>query len=499
VRFLDSPGSAARLRAGLDGAGFTFASLTERLGAGAAAHLAAGELAPLVRATQAGDALDTLLRLFVLGLPVPLAAAAAALAPARVDELAAGGLVRVEGDDVAGCVSLRPLDAPEGSMVAHDLPAGATGAPLAPDHVLGISASTRALAGTTVRRPVGATLDIGTGCGVQALFASRHSDRVVATDLNPRAVAMARLTMALNGLEGDGAGGVDVRHGDLLAPVAGETFGLVVANPPFVISPSQRYLFRDTGHPIDGLGRELVRTVPAHLDAGGHFQCLASWVHVAGDDWRERLHGWFAGTGCDALVLCREVLDPSAHAANWLRQTEPPERWEPEYDRWMAYYEHHHIEAIGLGLVSMRRRDDGNDGWVGIERAEQDFAMPCGDHLGAAFELADFVAAHAGDRLAGAHLRVAPDVVLDERAGPVDGGWGVTDRRLRQTAGLCREGEVDGAVAAIVAGCDGTRSLADVLAAAAPDVGVPPEALTSAALPLIRRLVEQGFLLPAAS
>ncbi len=417
-------------------------------------------------------------------------------APARIDELAGGGVVRVAGDEVVARVSVRPIDAPEGWVVAHDRPAPAGGGPLAADHVIGVSASTMALAGATVRRPVTAALDLGTGCGAQALFATRHSDRVVATDVNPRAVAMARLSMALNGL---GEHDVDVRQGDLLDPVAGESFGLVVANPPFVISPSERYLFRDAAHPLDGLCRSLVRSVPAHLAVGGHFQCLASWAHVAGDDWRERLRAWFAGTGCDALVLSREVLDPGAHAASWLRQTEPPDRWEPEYDRWMAYYERHRVEAIGLGLVTMRRRADGRgEGWVRIELAEQDLAMPCGDHLGAAFELADFLAAHDGDRLAGARLRVAPDVVLDERAGPAPGGWSVTDRRLRQTAGLCREGEVDGAVAAIVAGCDGTRALADVLADAARTAGAAPDGLARAALPVIRRLVEQGFLLPAA-
>ena len=106
-----------------------------------------------------------------------------------------------------------------------------------------------ALAGATVRRPIGSSLDLGTGCGIQALFAAAHSDRVVASDVNPRAVALATLTMALNG-----AGNVEMRTGDLLDPVAGETFGLVVANPPFVISPSERYLFRDG----DAAGRRAV-------------------------------------------------------------------------------------------------------------------------------------------------------------------------------------------------------------------------------------------------
>jgi hypothetical protein len=473
----------------LDRAGFTFGAMTERLGPRAIAQVATGELAPLVRATRAGDMLDTVLRLFVLGMPVPLTEARTALAPVPVEELAAGGVLGIAGDDVAARITLRPLDAPGAWLVAHDR-APAAGTPPAADHVIGVSTSSMALAGATVRRPGVSTLDLGTGCGVQALFASPHSDRVVASDVNPRAVALATLTMELNGVDN-----VEVRSGDLLDPVAGDTFGLVVANPPFVISPSERYLFRDAAHPVDELCRTLVRTVPAHLSEGGHFQCLASWAHVAGEDWRDRLAGWFAGTGCDTLVLVRETLEPAVHAASWLRQTEAVDGWEPEYGQWMAYYARHRIEAIGIGLVTMRRRA-GGEGWFRAEEATQDFAMPCGDHLGAAFELADFLAAHEGDGLAATYLRVAPDVVLDERARPAGAGWSVTDRRLRQTAGLCREGRVDGAVAAIVAACDGSRTLAAVLAEAARSAGADSGALARSALPVIRRLVESGFLLP---
>jgi hypothetical protein len=110
--------------------------------------------------------------------------------------------------------------------------------------------------------------------------------------------------------------------------------------------------------------------------------------------------------------------------------------------------------------------------------------MPCGDHIGAAFELADFLAAHEGDALGAARLRVAPDVVLDERAQAGDAGWSVTDRRLRQTAGLCRQGEVDGAVAAVVAACDGSRPLAAVLGEAARSAGADTGAVARAALPV---------------
>ena len=47
------------------------------------------------------------------------------------------------------------------------------------------------LADLTIRRPVGTALDVGTGCGIQALLAARHAERVVATDINERALVFA--------------------------------------------------------------------------------------------------------------------------------------------------------------------------------------------------------------------------------------------------------------------------------------------------------------------
>jgi release factor glutamine methyltransferase len=72
-------------------------------------------------------------------------------------------------------------------------------------------------------------LDMGTGTGVGAVFLARRGWRVVAVDLNPEAVRCAMINVLLNRLENQ----VEVRHGDLFGPVAGERFDLVLFNPPF--------------------------------------------------------------------------------------------------------------------------------------------------------------------------------------------------------------------------------------------------------------------------
>lgn len=73
-------------------------------------------------------------------------------------------------------------------------------------------------------------VDVGTGSGAIAVAIAHamHSQRVTAIDVSKDALRVARENASRNG--------VDVRflQGDLLAPVAGEQFDIVVSNPPYV-------------------------------------------------------------------------------------------------------------------------------------------------------------------------------------------------------------------------------------------------------------------------
>ena len=78
--------------------------------------------------------------------------------------------------------------------------------------------------------PDAAVLDMGTGSGICAVIAARHARRVVAVDINPAAVRCAKVNALLNHVEHK----IDVRYGDLFAPVAGERFDVILFNPPFL-------------------------------------------------------------------------------------------------------------------------------------------------------------------------------------------------------------------------------------------------------------------------
>ncbi len=93
-----------------------------------------------------------------------------------------------------------------------------------------VDKGTHLLAETAPFDRVESVMDLGCGYGVLGIVAAREmgEGRVVMTDINPRAVWLARKNVELNGVEDV----VEVRRGDLYEPVEGESFDLIVSNPP---------------------------------------------------------------------------------------------------------------------------------------------------------------------------------------------------------------------------------------------------------------------------
>jgi release factor glutamine methyltransferase len=100
----------------------------------------------------------------------------------------------------------------------------------------------------------GAALDVGTGSGCIALSLATEGafDRVVATDASAAALEVARA----NGARLEPSTAVEFRLGDLLEPVAGETFDAIVSNPPYVTA--QEFAALDDGVRLFEPGEALV-------------------------------------------------------------------------------------------------------------------------------------------------------------------------------------------------------------------------------------------------
>lgn len=483
------PTGTAQLREALVSAEFTQDGVAARIGPQAWQAAGREDFRATLAATEgADDALGVLVRLFLAGQTVPASLAAHALGPLPIDQaLGSGLLLTVEGGVRAGV----DLDIYGDWWVVADLPYAARpgrGA-LPADHVLGVGGASMTLADAVVRRPVGTALDLGTGCGVQALQLSRHAGTVTATDLSERALRFAGTTAALNGLSWE------LLQGDLTAPVAGRRFDLVVSNPPFVVGPGRAtHTYRDSGRPGDGVCAELAAAAPALLEPGGTLQYLANWVHVAGEDWRDRVAAWFAGTGCDLWVIQREVTHPLDYVRLWL--ADAAEGHDPQRAAaWLEWFDHHKIEAVGFGLISARRADR-DDPIVVCEELYQSHDDPLGGEVASWFDRQAWLASTPLSSLLATRFRVAPGVVLKQEASFAAGGWNVDRQMLELTTGLHWIEEIDPLIVSLVGGCDGTVPLRDQIALLAAAHDAPVDLLGAALAGMVRHLVERGILEP---
>ncbi len=490
------------LRADLSAAGYTAAAVRGAWGVLADEATGRGVLGPALRALGGrSDALAALARTLFLGLSSPVAEVDGALPSAGAAGLAALGLARVDGDTVTPTALLRPQDFADAAgsghwWIASDLDEAAVGGALPTGHVLGVGGASLTLAGLQLGSPAERVLDLGTGCGVQALRARRSAPRVVATDVSERALRFTELNAALNDVDG-----IETRLGSLFEPVSGELFDRVVSNPPFVITPRvagiPEYEYRDAGLAGDDLVAAFVGGVGDVLAPGGTAQLLGNWEYRGGEDGLDRVRGWVAASAVplDAWVVEREQLDPLAYAELWVRDggTAPGS---PDYarlvDAWVADFAVRGVTEVGFGYLLLRRRDPGAPALARYERATGTVTGALGGHIEASLAAWDALAVLDDDALAQATTVAAEDVTEARHHRP-----GVEEPaviELRQGAGFGRILDVDPALAALVGASDGDLAVGVLIDAIAQLLEVDAPALRADILPRVRELVFTGFL-----
>ncbi|MFF4220384.1 HemK2/MTQ2 family protein methyltransferase [Streptomyces nondiastaticus] len=165
--------------------------------------------------------------------------------------------------------------------------------------------------------PAARVLDVGTGSGALAVAAARHgAAEVTAVDVCGRAVLTARLNGLLAGCR------IRTVRGDLLCPVAGERFDLVVANPPYVPTPPAPRPSRGIARTSDGGedGRTVLDRLCAEVPAALRPSGVLLLVHSALCGVRPTL-ALLAAAGLRAEVADRALvpLGPETRSrAGWL-------------------------------------------------------------------------------------------------------------------------------------------------------------------------------------
>jgi methylase of polypeptide subunit release factors len=488
-----SAGMCARLREALSRTEYSPDGVMDTLGGAANAALGRGEPELADRASRDAGELGTLIRLFLLGEAEPRDTVAAALAPLSLDDALAAGLLKGSGERLRAGLDLRPHgDGEDSWWVLSDLDADLLGHAVGEDHVLGVGHASLNLIRATTRRNVGSLLDLGTGNGVQALHASRHADRVTATDLSARALALAAATFRLNGLD------VELLQGEWFAPVARRRFDQIVCNPPFVVGPPRvDYTYRDSGLAGDDASALVVRQLPGFLNDGGVGQLLASWLHIDGEDWADRVARWLPAE-TDAWFVQRDIADPGLYVGTWLRDAGIDPR-SPEgrakSGTWLDWFDENKVDGIGFGFVTLRRAG-GKTPTVVCEDLRQAYDDPLGAEAGGWLDRVSWLREN-GSSLLDVRFQVPPTVLLESVGEPGDEGWRTTIRRLHRTDGPGWQHEVDELASRLLAGCQGALPLEDLIELLAAAQGLSAEELTAAALPVVRELVRHGMLVPS--
>jgi methylase of polypeptide subunit release factors len=302
------------------------------------------------------DLLSIFTRLFVLGQSLPAGLVRSAWG-ADFAAATRAGLVEVKGGAARAQLSL--------SLPGGSFSAGAAGSCVFADppqrrpsrqHVLGPTRATLVLEAALPEGAQGRVLELGTGAGYLALRLCGRAQSVTATDVSPRALELGRLNAEVAGLAPDR---IEWLRSDRYRALGRRRFDLVVGNLPFVVSPDQRFVYRDGGLAEDAFVASVIGGVGRHLAPEGTAIFLGQWIHREGEPEDERLAPWFVAAGCDALVLRLDGEPVDVYAARWSAgpglDLSPDQRLR-EIERWVLHLRRARIQGVSTGLFVLRRR-----------------------------------------------------------------------------------------------------------------------------------------------
>lgn len=438
--------------------------------------------------------------------------------------LVALGLLGAVPSGFRALLSLNPVELPDPSTgtltdwwVLSDLDDQLRLGPARSDHVMGIGGATRSLLaqlplGTVPTLPMNA-LDLGTGCGIVALYLSRAGvAEVIASDISSRALEIAAANAVLNQI----SAAVTFVHGDLFAPVVGQTFDLIASNPPFVITPrssdtdAERYEYRDGGLIGDELARRVVSEAPGLLTEQGTLVCLANWESHWGEQGLHRVTAWLAEAEqkhgeLAAWVIERDRLEPSRYAETWIRDggTRPDHAdFSALMRAWLADFAERRVTSIGLGSIRVQKLGSAQQQvraardaqpLLRTEYAPEAFAQAeLGATMDRVFQTA-IATSLMSDAEILAHHWIHSDAIIETRQHKpgVEAPFSI---QLQIDRPLARVVQADPLLAAAVGACDGDLSLEQIAGALAQILELEPAACAEALVTGVRELVWLGML-----
>ena len=278
-----------------------------------------------------------------------------------VPEAAGNALVAarlVEPDPASGgClwspVTLYPV---RGLYMASDRSTNTDGAaaPVAADFVFNGASqqSQRFLEGIPVT-PCDDLLDLGTGCGVAAIYAAKNfAKNVYALDITERSMQFAEFNRDLNGLRN-----VRVLRGDLYEPLDAVTFDRIVCHPPYIPTLGDGLVFASGGNDGEQITRRVVEGLPAFLRPGGCFHGLALISDRRGSPVEQRLREWLGPDhdSFNVLLFIRESNTVARYVSDQICVGVPGFT---DYEPWKERFDQLEVEQLNYSYFVIHRVPD---------------------------------------------------------------------------------------------------------------------------------------------
>jgi carbamoyltransferase len=276
--------------------------------------------------------------------------------------------------------------------------------------VMYIGMDSMGLVHTAPHYPVDRVLDLCCGSGIQGLVASRYAQHVVSVDINPRAIRFSRFNAQLNGINN-----IEFRSGSLYEAVPGQQFDTVLANPPFVPSPTSGFRFRDGGANGEEILRAIVEGSANHLQPEGQLFIVTDLVDIV--DYEAKLDHWWLGGAAHKLVLGTADRDdilfsvPHSHAAFG----QSFEQYNQELDKWVDNFHNAGLTAVNFGYILLKRTPDRTTGTY-YKRTIHNPSQPIHQAIETYFQQRQYLT-----NAAGMPVTIAPDLRFRVESA-VDGG-----------------------------------------------------------------------------
>jgi carbamoyltransferase len=219
------------------------------------------------------------------------------------------------------------------------------------DAVMYVGMDSMGLVYTAPQYPAQRVLDLCCGSGIQSLVASRYAQEVVGIDINPRAVRFARFNAQFNGICN-----THFCLGNLYEATSGQ-FDTILANPPFVPSPSQQCRFRDGGLTGEDILARIISESAKYLTPNGRLFIVTDLVNI--QEYESKLEHWWQGGAAHKLVLGtadrNDILFSVPHCHTAFNQTW--DEYNTELDQWLQNFHTTGLRAVNFGYILICRVD----------------------------------------------------------------------------------------------------------------------------------------------